>query len=109
MQNAIAHLRRLHDQLKADLDDTLRTDHLAISQLVGQINELDLACQQLQLCEKWGIFPRSIIRALPPTRCEDSGYRVMDDCESDQRKDWAEADFEGRTIRFGGGTLIIQP
>ena len=102
-------LRRLHDELKVALDNTPRTDHQAIAQLVGQINELDLACQQLQLCEQWGIFPRAIIRALPPTRCEDSAYRVTDDCESGQRQDWAEAEFDGRTIRFGGGTLIVQP
>ncbi|ARN21750.1 hypothetical protein [Piscinibacter gummiphilus] len=109
MQNAIGHLRRLHDELKVDLEHTPRTDHHAISQLVGMMNELDLACQQLQLCEKWGIVPRSIIRVMPPTRCEDSEYRVMDDCESDNRSDWAEVDVDGRGVRFGRGTLIIQP
>jgi len=109
MENAIGHLRRLHAQLSVELGNTPRTDHPAISRLVGQMSELDLACQQLELCDKWGIVPRSIIRALPPTCCEGSEYRVMDDCESDNRKDWNEADFDGGAIRFGGGTLIIQP
>jgi hypothetical protein len=108
MQNAIGHLRRLYDELGVDLNNTPRTDQQTISRLVGEMNELDLACQQLELCERWGILPRSIIRALPTTRCEGSEYRVMDDCETDDREHWSEAEFDGRKLRLGGGALIIR-
>ena len=110
MQNAIAHLRSLHEQLTDELKGVPHTDHENLSRLIGMASEIDLACQRLEVCEKWGIFPRSIVRALPPQKCESgsSDYRIMEDCETEHRPSWAEADFAGQALRFNAGDLIIQ-
>jgi hypothetical protein len=111
MQIAVAHLRSLHEQLTEELKRVPRTDHENLARLLGMLSEVDLACQRLELCEKWQIFPRSIIRTLPPQKCESgsSDYRIMEDCETENRQSWMEADFAGRTVRFNAGDLIIQP
>jgi hypothetical protein len=111
MKSALDHLRLLHETLSLELAGVPRTDHENLSRLIGAINEIDLACKRLELCEQWGIFPKSIVRALPQQKCENgsSDYRIMEDCETESRQHWLEADFNGRTHRFNAGDLIVQP
>jgi hypothetical protein len=111
MLNVIEHLRNLHQHLSLELNEVPRTDHENLSRLIGMMSEIDIACKRLDLCEKWRIFPKSIVRALPAQKCESgsSDYRIMEDCETENRPSWMEADFDGRTHRFNAGDLVIQP
>ena len=109
MQNAITHLCSLHDQYAKELETVPRTDHENLSRLIGLMNELDLACKRIALREKWGIYPKSIIQALPRQRIDNgsSDYRIMEDCETENRENWKEADFDGKFVRLNTGDLII--
>ena len=74
---------------------------------IGLINQIKLAIKQIQICEKWGIYPSSIIKQLPPT--EVTEYRIMDDGESNDRKYWKEVSFENApNFYLSGGDLVIQ-
>lgn len=73
---------------------------------IGLINQIDLAIQRIQLCEKWGIYPKSIIKELPETDVAE--YRIMNDGESDDREYWEEVVFDnGKKVSLHGGDLII--
>ena len=109
MENAIAYLRDLHNKFSIELENVKSTDHENLSRLIGLMNELDLACKRLELCERWHIFPRSMILALPPKRDQYNQYRIMEDCDTDARQHWKEAEFSGHICRFNEGDLIIKP
>lgn len=108
MKNAISMLQAQSHQLRLELQALPSTQLQERADLIGLINELDLACQRLELCEKWRIYPHSIIKTLPIERAN-SEYRIMDDCESEDRKWWVEADFDGHHYRLNEGDLIIKP
>lgn len=43
---------------------------------IGLINQIDLAIQRIELCKKWEIYPKSIIKELPQTDVTE--YRIME-------------------------------
>jgi hypothetical protein len=110
MPKVVAYLRSLHAQLAEELIGVSRNDHETLCRIIGMQSALDLAWQRLELCESWNILPKSIVHVLPPQRIGDgsSNYRIMEDCETESRERWVEADFQGRTIRFNEGNLLIQ-
>ncbi|MFL0798777.1 MAG: hypothetical protein K6L73_14945 [Cellvibrionaceae bacterium] len=103
MNSAIQKLKEWQDELqrKADFDSIeAKANH------IGLINEIDLAIKRIEICEKWEIFPKSIIKELPST--EVTEYRIMDDGESDNIQYWHEVKFEdGKSISLSGGDLVV--
>ena len=75
---------------------------------IGLINQIELAIGNLELCEKHGIFPGSLVSVLPEAESSHFGYRVVHDCESSNPANWEEVLFEGRKVEFSGGDLVIR-
>ncbi len=110
MDNVISKLRDWSDEVTKALRETPPSDLQKRAELIGLENEIDLACKRLALCERWQIFPRSIVWKLPDQKCQSpsSDFRIMEDCETEDRNCWVEADFGGAVFRFNQGDLIIQ-
>ncbi len=73
----------------------------------GLINQIDTAIKSIKLCDKWGIYPMSIIKELPETNVTE--YRIVDDGESGDKRYWEEVIFDnGKPIYLQGGDLVIK-
>lgn len=72
--------------------------------------ELDRAIGCLQLCERYGIQPGAAVIVLPEknTTTPLSEYRVVEDCETDDRAGWIEVEVEGSPVRPIPGALIVE-
>ncbi len=82
--------------------------------LIGNKNLLNYSIKLLKKCEKYGIHPNSIFTQLPAQKCESpsSDYRIVEDCETEDRRWWVEVNVEiGGTlfdVRLHGGDVVIQ-
>lgn len=92
----------IKQQLKNDIADKTFFIHKKI--------ECEKALQWLILAQKNHINPQNIknIFYLPYTNCGYSEYRVMNDCETDDKNMWIEAMHQKKPIRLNGGECIIQ-
>ena len=110
MENVINKLRAWAEEIANDLRQESLSDSQRRADLIALRSEISCAVQRLVLCEKWGINPRSRIQVLPAQKCRtpSSEYRIMEDCETDDRHWWVEADFDGQVCRPNEGDLIIQ-
>lgn len=73
--------------------------------------DIDLVIGRLRLCEEHEIYPKSIVIPLPTqlVRSGSSDYRIMEDCETEDRQSWKEAKHRGKPIRANEGDLLIKP
>jgi hypothetical protein len=111
MDNTIQRLNAWVEETVKRLQEVPPSDLRQCADLINLKTEIELAVGRLELCEKWGIYPKSIIRALPQQKCQtpSSDYRIVEDCETNDRQWWLEADFDGQQFRFHQGDLIIEP
>ena len=72
--------------------------------------ELDKAIGCLRLCGKYEIEPEASVITLPEksTKTILSEYRVVEDCETDERTRWIEVEVAGHRVRPIPGALIIE-
>ena len=74
---------------------------------IGLINQIDTSIKRIELCEKWGIYPKSIVKKLPYTDVTE--YRIVDDGECGDKRYWEEVTFDdGKPIYLQGGDLIVK-
>lgn len=111
MDLASRHLQALLEELSAKLAGVPPGDLEQQAALIGRKSEVELAISRLALCERWALYPSSIIRRLPRQKCQSgsSDYRIMEDCETEHRESWVEADFDGQRHRLNEGDLIVRP
>jgi len=74
--------------------------------------ELDRAIACLRFCEQYGIFEhgedQSAIIELPVgERGGWTRYRVMDDCETNDRNEWKELQADGKPVILGPEDIVI--
>lgn len=110
MQNVINRLNQWIAEVETTLQQMPEQELEQRALLIGLKNEIELSLKQLVLCEQWQILPTSIVKQLPLQKVQSpsSEYRIMEDCESDNRQLWIEADFDGTRYRFNQGDLVIQ-
>ena len=76
---------------------------------LGLINQVDTAIKQIELCEKYGIVGGSKAFQLPGTGNPNfDNFVIAWDCESHHPANWQEVKFDGRSIRFQEGDVVIQ-
>ena len=75
---------------------------------IGLINQIDTAIGNLELCEKHGIVPGSLISVLPETENPNLSYLVVHENESSNPENWEEVIFNGQQVLFSGGDLVIR-
>jgi len=87
---------------------SLDPKNIELHELASQI---DIAIQNIKLCEKYGILPKSIIKILPEQSCRShsSDYRIVEDLETENREHWIEVTINNKPIRLNEGDLVIQP
>ena len=110
MKNVLEHLNTWASDIAHALRKQSPADVQQHADLIALKTEIEAAIGRLELCERWGITSKSMVRELPiqKTRSPSSEYRIMEDCETENRALWVEADFQGRKRRFNEGDLIIQ-
>ncbi len=73
----------------------------------GLMNRLEMAIDQLRLCDKYEITGGSLVNQLP-----DHGlhfcYKVVHENESSDPQNWEEVLFEGKQITLSAGDLVIR-
>jgi len=106
MEMVIEKLNNWLNEVRAQLTESPK--NIELHELASQI---DLAIQNIQLCEKYGILPKSIIKQLPAQLCksQSSDYRILEDLESENREQWIEVSINSEPIRLNDGDLVIQP
>lgn len=92
---------------------SLRKPHLSEDErraTLASKTDLDKAIGCLRLCEKYDIEPNVTVTVLPEkdTRTVLSEYRVLEDCETDDRAKWIEVKAAGHPVRPIPGALIIE-
>lgn len=77
--------------------------------LITNINEIDKSIYFLELLSKFNISPNEIntFIELPVSKTGYSEYRIMNDCESENRNFWLELMHNGKPIRCFGKDLIM--
>ena len=99
------------DRVLASIQECVDVDRKA--ELIGNKILLEHSLALPRRCEEFDINPKSIFTRLPEQHCgaHSSDYRIMDDCETEDRKWWCEAKIEGRQfdrIRLSQGDVVIQ-
>ena len=75
---------------------------------IGLINQIDVAIGNLKLCEKYEIYPGSLVSIMPETEDPNFLYLVVHENESSNPENWEEVLFKGQQIQFSGGDLVIR-
>lgn len=75
---------------------------------IGLMNQIDTAIGNLKLCDRYGIFPGSLVSVLPETENQHCCYLVVHEDESSSPENWEAVKFDGRQIQFNGGDLVIR-
>ena len=77
--------------------------------LVNQIHQFKQAIKWLSIGQELNINPKSKILELPitQTKTPSSEYRLIEDNESDDKKDWTEVLISGKEIRPSIGDFLI--
>ncbi len=72
--------------------------------------QIERAIKCLELCEEYQIVPEKIlaIHELPYMKTGYFEYRIMNDCEVDQRDMWIELKVDDEPLRVIPGDLIIE-
>jgi len=72
--------------------------------------ELDAAIAALELCQRFQIWPNSVVTTLPDlqTMTPSCAYRIAEDGESDDRAYWTELEIEGKHFELSPGDVIIE-
>lgn len=106
MKIVIEKLNQWLDEVKSRLEDDPKN-----IELHEKASQIDIAIKNIQLCEKYGILPKSIIKRLPEQTCRSSSsdYRILEDVETENRDHWVEACINGEPIRLNEGDLVVQP
>ncbi len=109
MELVIHHLQQQAEAISLQLSSP-ELSQAQRQQLIAFKNQIRTALQSIQICQQWQITPRARIHRLPPqkTRTPSSEYRLMEDCETEQREYWQEAQFDGETLRFSEFDLLVQ-
>ncbi len=79
--------------------------------LVTRIDQVRFGARLLRKCEEFGVLPSSNFTTLPQQTCQtpSSEYRVMEDVELEERRDWVEATKDGgRQLRLHQGDVVIE-
>lgn len=102
-------IRKLYAE-KDNLIKQIKKDSTNKNILLHKKLECEKALQWLILAQKNHINPQNIknIFYLPYTNCGYSEYRVMDDCETDDRALWQEIRINKKLLRLDGGEYIIK-
>ena len=105
MNPAIEKLNEYIDELKRrDTFESLeeKANH------IGLINQIEVAIGNLKLCQKYEIYPRSLVSVLPKTENDNFGYLVVHENESSNPCNWEEVLFDGNQVELAGGDLVIR-
>lgn len=83
------------------------------AELIGNKNLIDYSLALLKKCDEFGVKPKSIFTKLPEQTCQtpSSEYRIMEDCETEERKWWVEAKIKEKKhdcIRLNQGDVVIE-
>jgi hypothetical protein len=89
------------------------TDSETKAELIGNKNLIEYSLSLLKKCEEFDIKPTSIFTRLPVQTCQSpsSEYRIMEDCETEDRKWWVEAKIKDKQfdcVRLHQGDVVIE-
>lgn len=106
MENVINKLRDMAKGLKADLPALSGEEKVAHAAL---LNEVEHAIGCLRICDINNIGPNSKVIELPTQiyQTPSSEYRIIEDCETEDRKYWVEPKVNGDFIRLHQGSKVI--
>ncbi len=106
MENVIDRLKDWAKNLKAELSSLSSDKKIAQATLLAEV-EHGIGC--LRLCDVYNIGPNSTIVELPAQTCQtpSSEYRILEDCETEDRKYWVEPKVHGKPIRLNQGSKVI--
>jgi hypothetical protein len=75
---------------------------------IGLINRIETAIGNLKLCEKYEIYPGSLVNVLPETENPNFVYLVVHENESSDPCNWEEVLFNDRQVLLSSGDLVIR-